>query len=333
MKGREAAPSRSASALVVIETPESRMKFGVLFFLAAAFSLAGAARSAASVPPPSNRNSPDAPSPCPSYLTGRRAGCDSPAQKMGIIVPAYFYPADEGLPYWDALIQAASRVPIVAITNVAPTADQQADPNYLAVIQRAIQAGATVIGYIDTAYGVRPLYLVERDVDLAVRLYPGIQGIFFDEQSDTVWKANYYATLYRYVHSKMENPLVVNNPGTFCPRVYFDLPTADSTCVFETFGAFSDYFPPDWSLKLPDRRFTALPYAVASVEEMRRNLALAAQRGVGLIYVTDDGKDGNPWDRLPSYWEEEVSAIDAFNRASEGRVPSSATDGTRLRNP
>jgi hypothetical protein len=51
---------------------------------------------------------------------------------------------------------------------------------------------------------------------------------------------------------------------------------------------------------------------------MQTNLALAASRNVGYIYITNDNnfnnlgvKDNNPWDTLPSYWKAEVAAVSA----------------------
>ena len=41
---------------------------------------------------------------------------------------------------------------------------------------------------------------------------------------------------------------------------------------------------------------------------MREMLALAVTRPCELVFVTD-GRGPNPWDRLPSYWASEVTAV------------------------
>ncbi|MFO0889189.1 MAG: hypothetical protein U0790_08620 [Isosphaeraceae bacterium] len=40
-----------------------------------------------------------------------------PGPPLGLLVPAYFYPAGEGLKSWERLIEAAGKVPIVAVAN------------------------------------------------------------------------------------------------------------------------------------------------------------------------------------------------------------------------
>lgn len=35
------------------------------------------------------------------------------------------------------------------------------------------------------------------------------------------------------------------------------------------------------------------------------------------LYVTDDGGDGNPWDSLPTYWQEELDYLASLNSVSE----------------
>jgi hypothetical protein len=40
-------------------------------------------------------------------------------------------------------------------------------------------------------------------------------------------------------------------------------------------------------------------------------LEMVAKR-VGYCYITD-GKEPNPWNRLPRYWEEEVEAVQQVN--------------------
>ena len=54
-----------------------------------------------------------------------------------------------------------------------------------------------------------------------------------------------------------------------------------------------------------------LTYDVATAAKMREYLALAAKQRVGWFFATD-AKGANPWDRLPTYWREEVDAIAAL---------------------
>ena len=49
------------------------------------------------------------------------------------------------------------------------------------------------------------------------------------------------------------------------------------------------------------------------------DVALAAQRNVGYVYVTDQTPP-NPYAQLPSYWDQEVAAISAAAVPEPGSV-------------
>jgi hypothetical protein len=51
---------------------------------------------------------------------------------------------------------------------------------------------------------------------------------------------------------------------------------------------------------------------------MRACLQVAVEQKVGYCYVTDAG-GANPWQRLPSYWDEEVAAVREANHRRDGR--------------
>ncbi len=56
-------------------------------------------------------------------------------------------------------------------------------------------------------------------------------------------------------------------------------------------------------------------YHVGSPELMRKTLADATKKGAGYCYVTD-APGPVPWDRLPTYWQQEVDEAASINRAS-----------------
>src|SRR2546423_1244987 len=104
--------------------------------------------------------------------------------RVRLLVPAYFYPAGEGLKDWERLFTASAHVPITAIVNPASGPGKDADPNYVKLLQRAKEhKGLTLVGYVGTSYGKRKLDDVKADVDRWLKLYPSIHGIFFDEQA------------------------------------------------------------------------------------------------------------------------------------------------------
>jgi len=53
-----------------------------------------------------------------------------------------------------------------------------------------------------------------------------------------------------------------------------------------------------------------------TVAGMNADLALAVQRNVGYVYVTDQDLP-NPYAQLPSYWDQEVAAIDSIGSTPE----------------
>jgi spherulation-specific family 4 protein len=96
-----------------------------------------------------------------------------PEPRLSLLVPAYFYPAGEGLKHWDRLIASSARVPVLAIVNPVSGPGDKADANYTKLLDRARrQAGLTLLGYVSTRYARRPLADVQADVDRWLRLYP-----------------------------------------------------------------------------------------------------------------------------------------------------------------
>jgi hypothetical protein len=237
-----------------------------------------------------------------------------PEPRLRLLVPAYFYPAGEGLKHWDRLLAAAAQVPIVAIVNPASGPGEKADPAYTKLLDRAKrQAGLTLVGYVSTAYGKRPAATVKADVDRWLSLYPQIQGIFFDEQASAAGEVDYYASLYTYVRQQRRLRLVVSNPGTVCAEVYLSRPAADVVCLFESAEGFGNFRPPAWTAGYKMSRFAALAYKVGTAGQMRKYLGEGVDRGLGYLFVTD-AAGSNPWERLPAYWDDEVAAVQAVNR-------------------
>jgi hypothetical protein len=241
-------------------------------------------------------------------------GAPAPAPRMQLWVPAYYYPFGRGLREWDRLIASAKSVPIVAIVNPASGPGDHVDTNFAAIIPRARRAGITLVGYVGTKYGRKPLDQVKKEVDTFLRFYPEIQGFHFDEQSSDARGVDYYAELYRYVHRLIPGAVVVTNPGTTCDPGYASRPAADTICLFENEHGFDAFKPPAWMTRFPGPRFCIQAHNVSTEEQMRRALRRAEQWKIGNVFITDD-VNPNPYDRLPSYWDAEVEAVRRMNQA------------------
>ena len=183
---------------------------------------------------------------------------DKDAPRLRLLVPAYFYPAGDGAKDWDRLFAASDDVPIVAIVNPASGPGKKADANYVKLFAKAKRSEkVTLIGYVSTSYGKRPPAEVRADVDRWVQLYPGIRGIFFDEQASGADRVEYYAALYKYVRARPGLKLVVANPGTTCVEKYLSEPAADAACLFEGPKPIESVAFPKWAAKIrtgPGRR-------------------------------------------------------------------------------
>jgi hypothetical protein len=71
-------------------------------------------------------------------------------------------------------------------------------------------------------------------------------------------------------------------------------------------------------------RFAVLPNSISSQSNMEDAIDLAKTRNTGWVFVTDDVMD-NPFDTLPSYWEEQVAYIADLNNPPAMSLPNMAT--------
>jgi hypothetical protein len=233
--------------------------------------------------------------------------------RLRVLVPAYFYPAGAGAKLWSVLLRSSAEAPIVAIVNPNSGPGQNADPNYVNLINQAQKTRITLIGYVHTSYGKRALGNVQSDVDQWLKLYPGIQGIFVDEQASGADILDYYTALYKYIKQNPKLGLVVSNPGTVCDEGYLSRPTTDVANLSEAPGPFDASTLPGWVNKYLPGHVSFLSYNVPAARTMTECIRAAAKRNFGYVYVTD-GAGGNPWGGLPSYWQDEVGLVRQLNQ-------------------
>ena len=65
---------------------------------------------------------------------------------------------------------------------------------------------------------------------------------------------------------------------------------------------------PELVLQEPAAKFWHLVYGVDDADTMTSVMRLAATNGAGATFVTDCVLP-NPWDRLPTYWEQELELV------------------------
>jgi hypothetical protein len=248
-----------------------------------------------------------------AWLFGMLPSRPAGSSEMGILVPAYFYPSPGGV--WSRLRESASRVPVTAILNPASGPGNTADANFSAAVDALRDASGTVVGYVHTQYGLRPLEQVTEEIDRYADWYD-IDGIFVDEMSASgaVAVLAYYEALYAHIKSADAEWEVIGNPGTNIHESHLLRPTADRFVVTENAGAaYPGFMPPPWHADYDASRFAHLIHSEPSATTMAEDVQLARSRNAGLIYITDDVLP-NPWNRLPIYWDAEVATIVAQNQ-------------------
>lgn len=256
------------------------------------------------------------------------------AEPNRVIVPAYGNPCcGGGREMWNALIDAARPGVMDVILN--PNSGPGAGPistNYIGsngqdgpLIDLA-GAGATILGYVHTQWGERELAKVLDEIDryFDAAYYRGadfqLSGIFVDEMSNDLASLDYYRAILQHVHRKSERSVVVGNPGTASvvdsSRGASGNTVEDYATLYERLVTFENngiiyrnqFAIPGWIADQPAERFAHIIHSDMALEKMRLNVRLASSRNVGTLYVTDDVL-ANPYDRLPTYWNELLDLI------------------------
>jgi hypothetical protein len=229
------------------------------------------------------------------------------------LVPAYFYPDWwNAASHWYRMCDAMETTggPSTAVMNPASGPGTAANPDYQRVIDYCHARGQRVLAYVHTSYGSRPAAAVRADVDATYAFYPAVDGIFFDEMSNSTSTRSHYRALYTHVRTKPGVHEVVGNPGAAASSAWqLQTPVADKVVVFEGSAAsYQRWRPPSWVSGWIASRFVHLVHA-ASQPAMTQACARSKTLNAGSTYVTDDVLP-NPWDTLPAagYWSQEISA-------------------------
>ncbi len=245
--------------------------------------------------------------------------------KVKMLIPLYAYPSwyQPEKYIWPDIANAASQVSIAAIIN-PNNGPEKSYPNrdYSKGLQELEKAGVTIFGYVFTKYGNRPINEVKADIDLYDKYYK-IHGIFLDEAASNSQQIDYYREIYQYIKTKANLKTVVLNQGTHTDEGYLMQQATDITVIFENYSKFwPEYTPSSYLTKYPADRFSGLIHSVPDVATMKKHIDMAVNRNIGYIYVTDDSPDNpdkNPWNNLPSYWQQEIDYLKSLN-LSDGKA-------------
>jgi Spherulation-specific family 4 len=212
---------------------------------------------------------------------------------LDLLVPAYVHPLeDPGA--WDRLVSLAPVLRAVVV-NVHDGPGDEPDPAYPKVLERLVDAGVRIVGYVDSDYGRRALAEITADVEVWLSRY-GVHGVFLDQVASGLDLLDHYADVTVAARSRGAD-FVVLNPGTTPHAGYLDL--ANVTVTFE--GSWTDYRrleEPEWARSVPASRFAHLVHGVSFTSGLTAAVRQAARRHVGTVYVTP-GTGANPWNQVP----------------------------------
>src|SRR3989454_7977751 len=235
----------------------------------------------------------------------------------GIVIPLYTYPTDGS---WAATFQARSahpNVPIITVINPNNGPGGSSDSNYVQGVKDFQAAGIIVLGYVATGYASQLISSLESQASSYKNWY-SLNGIMFDEMSSVQGNENYYSTLDTYVKS-LGMTMTMGDPGTSVPNSYIGI--LDSLCIFEQGGLPTLSYLSSYS----GHQKSNFAYIGLSVSTLNTSYEASSSNYVQWIYITDAG-GGNPYNVLPSYFMNEVAALDAGGQTSTST--STATSKT-----
>ena len=238
-----------------------------------------------------------------------------------VIVPAYFFPYDNTTPgqhqvgpYWSRLVNAAAtyknRLVVIANPNNGPGSGQGWEKQkYSEAINKVRQRGGIVLGYVHLCYGLnhnsaacngRTLADIKSDIEKWKNWY-NVDGIFFDEAPTATNRVQWIKDLDTYVKSKFgNNRMLVNNYGTMPAQEHLNQ-TSWTNLILENkateFDKLVSALPQNYT-----NGAVLIHTMNAGTWQSRRDKL--RQKKVGYYYITTDGTDWNPWDSLPSFFEQ-----------------------------
>jgi hypothetical protein len=120
------------------------------------------------------------------------------------------------------------------LLNIATGPGSGLDPTWTTATQRLVRAGATVIGYVDLAFGARPVEHVRAELGRWAG-YP-VRGIFFDQAPTSPYSIGPVAVAVRGARRIGFDTLLVN-PGRPADSIYRGLGAV--LCTFQ--GSWDEY--------------------------------------------------------------------------------------------
>jgi hypothetical protein len=175
--------------------------------------------------------------------------------------------------------------------------DNEYDPVWADVVESSREAGFTVLGYVQTDFGLRSSASVIAEMN-RYRSWYGVKDFFLDEA------ATAYSVVSRYramaVNAHAGGGMAVLNFGWNPHPAYMEF--TDVAGVFEdSYAAYgSAYTRPAWFFNYPANRFLHIVHSTPS-SKWTTAIERSRVRNAGYVWVTDDDTESY-YKSLPSFW-------------------------------
>ncbi|MCH9740596.1 MAG: spherulation-specific family 4 protein [Epsilonproteobacteria bacterium] len=250
------------------------------------------------------------------WLNGLMADdLDNQKEDLKILIPLYSYPnwynGDDYV--WQKIIDMQTKYPnaqIVAIVNPSNGHFREKNSDYTKGLQDLIAANIKLIGYVYTQYANRAAQDVVDDIEAWSNFYKeeGVSGIFFDEVSTSANDLAHYSNLCSEAKARGLE-FTVLNPGTTTDQAYIDSGMANVVTSYENPNRELLENPPaTYNTSSSSTELSLLIYEMEddNVDDL---IAFAREHKFSYIYFTEDGFDGNPWDSISIYFEDQISKM------------------------
>lgn len=199
--------------------------------------------------------------------------------------------------------------------NGPGTGWEEAYDRYVTVMQ---ECHISVLGYVSTFWGAVPLNTVKDNIDKYKQFY-GIDGIFLDEMSNKAENVQYYKDITAYAKS-VGVKYVVGNTGTDAAPEYVGV--VDNIVISEGYGAPTLSRLGGWHVGYGKENFSYIAYSQSTVD--RQYVATSASFA-SYLFITDDHFP-NPYDRMPSHFDELLALLDPGKSADIHNVVVKSVD-------
>jgi Spherulation-specific family 4 len=209
-----------------------------------------------------------------------------------LAVPAYIWEYD--FPDWNRLLEAQ---PKLIVINPASGPGDSADLRYTQLIAQFREQGTRVFGYVYTSYCNRPLPEVYDECE-RYRAWYDLRDIFFDEVNAVYNPSNmkYLQGCHGRVRSwsgwNQPKGSTIFNPGSQVHSDMWKRLDGSTWCTFEGMEAIYRRIVPMAHPLYHAREW----HIIWLANETPQLHDMVVRSRVGLVYITSDGADGNPFD-------------------------------------